>query len=209
MSRALPYQLPFGIGHNHLNSGIGAQALGGWKISAIISAVTGTPFTVQTNGSNLNTPGTTQTGQLTGPYKVTHAVGSTNHWFDPTAFSTPTGCTGQAYPNCVNPGLGNTGRNQFRGHRLHSEQRLAVQELSHLARSLSRDPHRGLPTEQHAPVRQPDQQQLLHGGKLRTGHRHGRQRSGQRKRHRRRQIVAGVRSHLVLGRIDTFQAVST
>src|SRR5205085_11119925 len=80
------------------------QALGGWKISGIISAVTGLPFTIQTNGANLNTPGTTQTANLVGPHTVTHAVGSGNHWFNPGAFSVPVGIS-----------VGGTGRNQFRG----------------------------------------------------------------------------------------------
>lgn len=107
--QSVTYELPFGHGHNHLASGIAAQALGGWKISAIISAVTGMPFTAGANGGTLNTPGTAQTALLSGPYKVTHAVGSSSHWFDPTAFSQPAGCT-------VSPcQLGNTGRNQFRG----------------------------------------------------------------------------------------------
>jgi hypothetical protein len=109
------YDLPFGRGHNRLSSGIGAVVLGGWKVSGVISVVSGLPFTVATNGSNLNTPGTTQTGQLTGAYRTFHTVGtSTNsHWFDPTAFTTPTGCP--ATCNAQNVGLGNTGRNEFRG----------------------------------------------------------------------------------------------
>jgi hypothetical protein len=43
-----------------------------------------------------------------------HGIGSSNKWFDTTAFSQPAGCT--ATP-CTpqNVGLGNTGRNQFRG----------------------------------------------------------------------------------------------
>jgi hypothetical protein len=88
--------------------------LGGWKLAGTFSAVTGTPFTVQTNGSNLNTPGTTQTADLTGTYTVTHATGSGSHWFNPAAFSTPSGCPALPAP-CPNPGAGNTGRNQFRG----------------------------------------------------------------------------------------------
>ena len=54
-----------------LNSGVGAAVFGGWKVSGIISIVSGLPFTVQTNGTNLNTPGTTQTGNLLGAYQVT------------------------------------------------------------------------------------------------------------------------------------------
>jgi hypothetical protein len=107
--QSFTYILPFGRGHKYLSTGVAAQALGGWKLSGIFSAVTGTPFTVSTNGSNLNTPGTTQTGSLTGAYNVTHATGSAAHWFNPAAFSTPLGCT-------VSPcDAGNTGRNQFRG----------------------------------------------------------------------------------------------
>jgi hypothetical protein len=114
--QSFTYELPFGKGHNMLNSGVGAVVLGGWQVSGIISVVSGLPFTVQTNGENLNTPGTAQTGQLTGVYHVTHAVGAGTHWFDPSAFSTPSGCP--AAPTVCTPqnvGVGNTGRNAFRG----------------------------------------------------------------------------------------------
>jgi hypothetical protein len=112
--QSFTYELPFGRGHNMLNSGVGAVALGGWKVSGIISVLSGLPFTVATNGVNLNTPGTTQTGQLTGAYQVTHQVGSSAHWFVPTVFTTPTGCPTIGC-TAQNVGLGNTGRNQFRG----------------------------------------------------------------------------------------------
>ena len=111
--QSFTYELPWGIGHSHLNSGIAAAVLGGWKLSGVISAVSGLPFTVATNGANLNTPGTTQTADLTGVYHVSHGVGSKTTWFNPSAFSTPSGCTNQN--PCTNPGAGNTGRNEFRG----------------------------------------------------------------------------------------------
>jgi hypothetical protein len=111
------YQLPFGRGHSMFTSRLGDAVLGGWQLSGILSFLTGLPFTVQTNGANINTPGTVQTGQLTGAYRTTHQVGGgSNHWFDPSAFSTPSGCP--AAPTvCAaqNVGVGNTGRNQFRG----------------------------------------------------------------------------------------------
>jgi hypothetical protein len=115
------YQLPFGRGHSMFNSRLGDAVLGGWQLSGILSFLTGLPFTVQTNGANINTPGTAQTGQLTGVYRVTHQVGGgNNHWFDPTAFSTPSGCPASTPANPVictaqNVGVGNSGRNQFRG----------------------------------------------------------------------------------------------
>ncbi|WP_263365997.1 TonB-dependent receptor [Edaphobacter bradus] len=118
--QSFTYELPFGRGHNRLNSGIAALTLGGWKLSGIISVVSGSPFTITASGSSLNTPGTTQTASLTGPYKVTHGIGTNTHWFDVTAFTPPSGCPTSTPQNPVpctpqNVGLGNTGRNQFRG----------------------------------------------------------------------------------------------
>src|ERR1700749_1393859 len=93
-AQTFTYQLPFGRGHSMFNSRLGDAVLGGWQLSGILQFVTGLPFTVQTNGANLNTPGTAQTGQLTGVYRVTHQIGGgNNHWFNPTAFSTPSGCS--------------------------------------------------------------------------------------------------------------------
>ncbi|MBS1822750.1 MAG: TonB-dependent receptor [Acidobacteria bacterium] len=113
-AQSFTYELPFGKGHNYLTSGPASFVLGGWKLSGIVQAVTGTPFTVTANGSSLNTPGTTQTATLSGPYKVMHGIGSASKWFDTTAFTQPSGCT--ATPcTAQNVGLGNTGRNQFRG----------------------------------------------------------------------------------------------
>jgi hypothetical protein len=116
-AQTFTYQLPFGRGHSMFSSRLGDAVLGGWQLSGILQFVTGLPFTVQTNGSNLNTPGTAQTGQLTGTYKVTHQVGGgNNHWFDPSAFSTPSGCpAAPAVCTAQNAGVGNTARNAFRG----------------------------------------------------------------------------------------------
>jgi hypothetical protein len=110
------YELPFGHGHKYMNSGVGDAVFGGWKVSGIISVVSGLPFTVQASGSSLNTPGTAQTANLSCAYHVLHGVGTSSHWFDPAPFQVadPTGCPAAPTP-CTNPGLGNTGRNQFRG----------------------------------------------------------------------------------------------
>ena len=102
--QSLTYELPVGRGHQLLSNGIGAAVLGGWKASAIVSAVSGLPFTVNANGGSLNTPGTTQTANLVAPYRKLGGIGATSNWFDPTAFGQPTGVT-----------VGNTGRNAFRG----------------------------------------------------------------------------------------------
>jgi len=111
--QTLTYALPFGRGHKLMSSGIADAVVGGWRLSGIVSAVTGLPFTVTASGGTLNTPGTTQTATLTGSFKKLGGIGSASPWFDPTVFTQPSGCTGQS--PCTNPGLGNTGRNQFRG----------------------------------------------------------------------------------------------
>ncbi len=110
--QSFTYQLPFGHGHQYLNSGVADVVLGGWKLSGIVSIVSGTPFTVSASGNSLNTPGTNQTATLNGSLKKLKGIGTGTHWFDPTGFTQPAGC---ASTPCTSPGLGNTGRNQFRG----------------------------------------------------------------------------------------------
>lgn len=110
--QSFTYELPAGRGHAHFNSGMGEMLLGGWKVTGIVSLVSGLPFSVYANGGTLNTPGTAQTANISGSLKVLHTIGSGKQWFDPTSFSQPSGCTSTP---CTNPGLGNTGRNQFRG----------------------------------------------------------------------------------------------
>lgn len=102
-SQTVTYELPFGRGKKFLNHGPLVYALGGWKASAIVTAVTGTPFTISTTSA---TTGTTQTVNMSGPYKVTHQRTSAANvsWFDPSVFSAPTAGI-----------VGTTQRNQFRG----------------------------------------------------------------------------------------------
>jgi hypothetical protein len=109
------YELPFGKGKRWLNRGVSSVAFGGWKLSGIISIVSGTPFTVTANGGSINTPGQTQTANLVKPFHVLHGIGPGRSWFDITSFAQPVGCTGT--PCAVQYGItmGNTGRNQFYG----------------------------------------------------------------------------------------------
>jgi hypothetical protein len=108
------YELPFGRGKRWLSTGFTSAALGGWKLSGIISVVSGTPFTVSANGGTINTPGQTQTANLVKPFHVLHGIGAGKNWFDPASFSQPVGCTGTplvAYGTV----LGSSGRNQYYG----------------------------------------------------------------------------------------------
>ncbi len=118
--QTITYELPAGHGHKYFNSGPLMYALGGWRLSAIVSAVSGLPFTITTSSA---TPGTTQTANQVAPYHVTHGVTRTvsTTWFDPTAFSTvPSSFTTPGLATCpkiyASPcAVGNTQRNQFRG----------------------------------------------------------------------------------------------
>jgi hypothetical protein len=107
------YELPAGHGHHYFNSGISSYALGGWRVSAILSALSGLPFTITAPSATSN--GTTQTVNKVGAYKVTHHISTGTAvvpWFDPTAFAAPAACTSTTPLPCA---FGNTGRNQFRG----------------------------------------------------------------------------------------------
>jgi hypothetical protein len=112
--QTVTYELPAGYGHRMFNSGPAAYALGGWRVSAIISAVSGLPFSETYSSA---TPGTTQTANKVAPFKVTHKVSSAANtpWFNPAAFAAPPACTAYSAANPVPCAFGNTGRNQFRG----------------------------------------------------------------------------------------------
>ncbi len=100
------YELPAGRGHSLFASGPASYVLGGWRLSGILSVVSGLPFTVNANGGSLNTPGYTQTANLVAPYR--RIGGHSNigiNYFDPTSFGQPIG----------NGVAGNTGRNAFKG----------------------------------------------------------------------------------------------
>jgi hypothetical protein len=109
------YELPFGRGKRWLGNGFTAVAFGGWKLSGIISIVSGTPFTVTANGGSINTPGQQQTANLVKPFHALHGVGTGKNWFDPTSFAQPAGCTGNPCPIAYGSVLGTSGRNQFYG----------------------------------------------------------------------------------------------
>jgi hypothetical protein len=104
------------------NHGIAEYVLGGWRTSAVVSAVSGLPFSITANSV---TSGTTQTANLNGVYNVLHHVAGGNistypQWFDPGPaanpnFTAPTTCVLYSASNTTPCALGNTGRNQFRG----------------------------------------------------------------------------------------------
>lgn len=111
------YELPVGKGKQFLSSGPVAQIVGGWQVNGIVSAYTGTPFTVSSPGSSLNAPNNTQTADQVNPVVQRLAqVGPGTWYYDPTAFAPVTqqrfGSSGRNILR--NPGVLNTDLSIFR-----------------------------------------------------------------------------------------------
>jgi hypothetical protein len=99
------WELPFGKNKNWAQHGVAAALAGGWQVNWIMSRMSGTPFTVGTSGTLLNSPGNTQTADQVLPTVAIlggHGVGQP--YFDPNAFAPVTAVR-----------FGNTGRNILRG----------------------------------------------------------------------------------------------
>jgi hypothetical protein len=78
-------ELPFGRNKPYLQNGIGARALGGWQLNAVLTMFTGTPFGIGADGSSLNAPGSSQRADQIKPHVAIY--GSKNEYFDVTAFA--------------------------------------------------------------------------------------------------------------------------
>ncbi len=103
-TQSFVYELPVGKGKHYLQSGPAGTVLGGWQVSGVLSANTGTPLFITASASQLNAPGNTQVPNLVKPFNRLHGIGTHRQWFDPTSFAAPTG-----------PVLGNLGKNVYSG----------------------------------------------------------------------------------------------
>ncbi len=108
------YRLPFGNGQRWVTSGIGEKLAGGWQVSWILSAMSGTPFTITDSGAGaaaLNAPGNTQTVNIVGPISIVHGTPESTckslscDYFNPSAFA----------PVTTPATLGDAGRDILRG----------------------------------------------------------------------------------------------
>jgi hypothetical protein len=109
------YDLPFGRGKRWATSGISSAVFGGWRLSGIFSAISGSPFNVtDTNSGTFNSPGNTLTPNLVAPINITRGK----------PFASPAACTSNAcryfdpssFAHVAIPGvLGTTGRSPIRG----------------------------------------------------------------------------------------------
>jgi len=99
------YTAPFGRGQKYAQSGIAAALLGGWQANWIMSRTSGTPFTVGTSASSLNSPGNTQTAdQILPDVQILGGHGVGQPYFNPLAFAPVTDVR-----------FGNSGRDILRG----------------------------------------------------------------------------------------------
>jgi len=106
------YELPVGQGTKLAIQNKFADAVaGGWKVSGIFVAYTGTPFTVSGSGSSLQASGNSQTADLIGPVTKLGGKGPNDPYYAPLSFIDPL-----VYFNQTGVyRFGSTGRNEFRG----------------------------------------------------------------------------------------------
>jgi hypothetical protein len=104
------WELPFGKGKHFLhNGGIPGKIIGGWQVSGIFSARTGTPLTFTgSNSLNLGSNGTATLDQIA-PVKILGGINTGNPWFDTASFA-------RANTNVQ----GSTGRNIVSGPNLYA-----------------------------------------------------------------------------------------
>jgi hypothetical protein len=107
-SISVRYQLPFGHGQPFLGSmnRIGEQLIGGWQVNAIVTLLSGFPFTPQ-DGQNRSGDGDTRNPDrpnLNPSFSGPVVTGNPNGWYNPAAFLLPTAGT-----------YGNLGRGVYSG----------------------------------------------------------------------------------------------
>jgi hypothetical protein len=93
-------ELPFG----RKGPGLVDAIVRGWSLNGIVSAFSGTPFTVTASGASVDAPGNQQSADLVGTPTRLGGIGAGNPYYDPTAWARVT-----------EPRFGNTGRNSVRG----------------------------------------------------------------------------------------------
>jgi hypothetical protein len=82
-------QLPWGPDRKWLRDGVASQILGGWQVSGIFAAQSGSPINITMSNATLNAPGNTQRPDVSGTPKVLGGIGSGVSWFDTSVFSSP------------------------------------------------------------------------------------------------------------------------
>ncbi|MBM3796240.1 MAG: TonB-dependent receptor [Acidobacteria bacterium] len=111
------YALPFGKGQKFANGRLADAVVGGWQLSGITAAFTGTPFTPSSPAGTLNLPGNAQTAhQVNLNVARPEGIGPGRTFYDTSAFSAVilapgTQCTPTNTSGCR---FGSMGRNSLR-----------------------------------------------------------------------------------------------
>src|SRR4051812_13231737 len=87
------YELPWGPRKKWLNSGILANVIGGWQLSNIYVAQSGTPLSITASGTLFNTPGNTAYADVVGEQTILGGLGPGLLYFDPKAYAQPAAAT--------------------------------------------------------------------------------------------------------------------
>ena len=140
------WELPFGRGKRFAASGPASWVLGGWQLNGILSAYTGTPFTVTASGASLNAPFNTQTAdQILPDVQKLGGIGPGQPYYDPKAFAPVRevrfGSTGRNILRA--PGVFNTNLSLFRAFPI--RERTALQFRAE-AYNLTNTPHFAAPS---------------------------------------------------------------
>jgi hypothetical protein len=83
------YELPWGPNKRWLSTGVLGKIIGGWQLSGIFVAQSGTPLNITGNTTLINTPGTQAYPNLTGENSVLGGLGPGRLYFDPSVYSLP------------------------------------------------------------------------------------------------------------------------
>ncbi len=116
------WELPFGKGKRWASDSAVASALaGGWQLSWLYGAFSGTPFSVSSSGTSLNAPSSAQRAdQVKSEVKKLGGIGVGNPFYDPTAFAPVTaarfGTVG--FNTLTSPGTANLDFGLFREFRI-------------------------------------------------------------------------------------------
>jgi hypothetical protein len=105
------WDLPFGKGKPWLHDrGFVSYLIGGWQINSLLSLMSGLPFSVTSDDSSLDLPGSTQRAdQIAASVTMPHGTGPGQSWFNPLAFKEVTDAR-----------FGNAGFNSLRGPHLYN-----------------------------------------------------------------------------------------
>ncbi len=83
------YDLPMGPGKRWMTDSVAGKVIGGWQISGLFIAQSGTPLNITGNNTLINTPGNTAYANANGEQKVLGGLGPGLLYFDPAAYSLP------------------------------------------------------------------------------------------------------------------------